>query len=587
MKFQPRTFTTNTLLKTQFDILFANSWWLIIGQFLISTAMLGWLWNQLDHLLLMLWYGCTFIPPLFRAYLTSQYNRQQQKNLRFLKISYLGGSVVYGFIWGALVFINLTPLSFYFVLFVLAGLMVVTIGSSSTYLPAVISFIFPLGFCASTKALYLAISYPAEGWFTTFLFIFLAFVVMLISTRSLNRSIVAGLQLRFENSELVKSLLEQKAQVEIAKEIAEKANKDKSRFLAAASHDLRQPLHAMSLLLDAIRYCDEKQQRLGLYEKLEQSVHSLGELFNALLDISKIDANTIDVQPTAFYVSDIFEKVVHEFELEAKHKQLNLSFRSSNIVVNTDPLWLERVLRNLVSNAIRYTDQGKILLACRRSGGNCLIQVWDSGKGIEKSKQELIFQEFVQLHNPERNRNKGLGLGLAIVKRLCDLLNYQIKLRSVENKGSVFSLTLPISNLKVTKQQENTLLPSQTQLLDKHILIIEDDEDVLTAMTVMLEKWGCQVIAANSALTAIEALDSSDNFPALIISDFRLAKHRTGLEAISAINQRYQKTIPAILITGETEKAIIEEISQSHYKVLHKPIKPAKLRVLMNHMLNH
>jgi signal transduction histidine kinase len=375
--------------------------------------------------------------------------------------------------------------------FVLAGLMVVTIGSSSTYLPAVISFIFPLGFFTSLKCLLLALEHPEQGWFLTFLFVLFAFLVMLISTRNLNKAIVTSLRLRYENMELINTLKEQNDEVEVAKDIAEKANADKSRFLAAASHDLRQPLHAMSLFLDAIRHCDEKQERLGLYEKLEKSVDSLGELFNALLDISKIDSEVIDIQPSTFYVTNVFKKVVHEFELAAKKKGILLVYLPSTIKVTSDPLWFERIVRNLVSNAIRYTDTGKILLTSRCRSSNCLVQVWDTGSGIPKEKLVIIFQEFIQLHNPQRDRNNGLGLGLAIVKRLCNLLGHSISVNSVVNKGSTFSLTLPISKEPVIEQNISRQRRIEDCLKNKTILIIDDEPDVCIAMAVMLEKWGC------------------------------------------------------------------------------------------------
>ena len=574
------------LLKTQFDILFANSWWLISGQFLLSTTMLVWLWSFLTPALACTWFGLSLLPPLYRAFITHQYQHDKKQKLTYWRTRYLLGSIVYGTIWGSLILNDLSPINFYFICFVFGGLMVVTIGSSSTYIPAVISFITPITFLVSSKCLLLAYEYPDQAWFTTFLLIFFAFLVMVISTKNLNKAIITGLKLRFENLELINSLKEQKAVVEVAKETAEKANDDKSRFLAAASHDLRQPLHAMSLFLDAIRHCDEKQERLGLYEKLEKSVESLGELFNALLDISKIDADVIDIQPTTFYVADIMRKVVNEFELEATNKGLSLAFRSSTLKAYSDPLWCERIIRNLVSNAIRYTDTGKVLLTCRKKGINCCIQVWDTGQGIVEEKQDTIFQEFTQLHNPQRDRNNGLGLGLAIVKRLCALLKHSITVNSLLDKGSVFSLTLPLSSLPVINNEVLPNITVENCLKQKSILIIDDESDVRIAMAAMLEKWGCHVLVADSLTSVFIMLDAQVILPSLIISDYRLEEEKTGLDAIIAINQRYNAEMPAILVTGETEINTIRKINNSGYKVLHKPVKPAKLRLTINGLIS-
>jgi signal transduction histidine kinase len=576
----------NSLLKTQFDILFSNSWWLISGQVLLSITMLAWLWGILDQKLAMVWFFLSLTPPFYRAFITHHYTQNNKKNLYYWRNRYLAGSVIYGIIWGVLIFSDLSTTNFYFICFVFGGLMAVTIGSSSTYIPAVLSFIFPIAFLVSIKCLLLAFEHPEDAWIFAFLLVVFAFLVMLISTKNLNKAIISGLKLRFENIELVKTLQAQKSEVEAAKEIAEKANADKSRFLAAASHDLRQPLHAMSLFLDAIRHCDEKQERLGLYEKLEKSVESLGDLFNALLDISKIDADVIDIQPTTFYVADIMRKVVNEFEIEAKKKGLSLAYRSSTLKAYSDPLWCERIIRNLVSNAIRYTDSGKVLLTCRKKGINCCIQVWDTGQGIVEEKQDIIFQEFTQLHNPQRDRNNGLGLGLAIVKRLCALLKHNITVSSLLDKGSVFSLTLPLSSLSVINHEVLPNITIENVLKHKSILIIDDEPDVRIAMAAMLEKWGCHVLVADSLTSVFTQLETQKTLPSLIISDYRLEEEKTGLEALIAINQRFNVEIPAILVTGETEINTIRKINNSGYKVLHKPVKPAKLRLTMNGLID-
>ncbi|MEW6990695.1 hybrid sensor histidine kinase/response regulator [Colwelliaceae bacterium 6441] len=576
----------NSLLKTQFDILFTNSSWLIPGQLLLSSTITFWLYGQVASFALFTWYGLTFIPPLYRAYLSKNYQQVSIRPINYWKNRYLIGSFTYALVWGSLVFFELPLINFYFILFILSGYIVVTVSASSVYLPAVTYFVLPVGALISFRCLMLELSSPEQGWSFTLLIVVFSITVILLSARALNRSIVAGLKVRFENIELIESLKEQKAAVEAAKETAEKANQDKSRFLAAASHDLRQPLHAMSLFLDAIRHCDEKEERLALYRKLDKSVESLGELFNALLDISKIDAQVIDIQPTTFYITDTIKKVVNEFELEANKKNIVISYRASTLKVCSDPLWFERIIRNLVSNAVRYTDSGKILVTCKSRGDKCVVQIWDTGQGIAKDQQETIFQEFTQLHNSQRDRSNGLGLGLAIVQRLCHLLDHQIELKSVMNKGSVFSLTLPLSTEQVMKDTSSNMAYEVNSLKNKTVLVIDDEPDVRMAMKAMLAKWGCHVFVADSLAAVFTMLDEQDTLPTLIISDYRLDQEQTGLETLIAINQRYSIEFPAILVTGETETNTIRKINESGYKVLHKPVKPAKLRLTMNSLLN-
>lgn len=577
---------SNSLLKSQFDILFANSPWLITGQLLLSTTIVFWLNNQINAYKLFIWYGLTFIPPIYRGYLSFKYNSPNDLPLHFWKFRYLIGSFSYGMIWGSLVFFELPLTSFYFILFILSGYIVVTVNASSTYLPAVTYFVLPVGVLVSIRCFMLELSAPNEGWSFTLLIVVFSIFVVLLTAKVLNRSIVAGLKARFENIELVNSLKKQQVKLETAKIAAEKANQDKSRFLAAASHDLRQPLHAMSLFLDAIQHCDEKQEKLSLYGKLEQSVESLEELLNALLDISKIDARAINIQPTTFYASEICQKVANEFELEARSKGILIACRKSTIKVYSDPLWFERIIRNLVSNSVRYTESGKVLLTTRKKGDKCLVQIWDTGRGIAKEKQEIIFQEFIQLHTPKQGKNNGLGLGLAIVKRLANLLNHNVEVSSCLHRGTVFSISLPMSYLPVKTLETAEHLNIGDNLRNKHILILEDDPNVRSAMSVMLTNWGCIVFEADSASTFFSILEKHHDTLSLVISDYRLNDSSTGLDVLKQMRSRYELNIPAILITGETDTNVIRIINNSDYKVLHKPVRPAKLRISLNRILS-
>ena len=576
---------SEALLKTQMDILFENSRWLIVGQISSSTIMFIWLWGQVDTQVLALWYGLSFLPPLCRVLLTRLYLSDPQQRGNILKKYYLLGSFIYGTIWGSLVFLDINTNGFYFILLSLAGLMAVTVASSSVYLPAVTFFIMPVGTQISLRCLIYEIQMPDQGWLFVFLFTSIASLALVASARVLNRSLVNGLNLRFENLELVQQLTEQKIEIEQARAIAEQANIDKSRFLAVASHDLHQPLHSMNLFLDAIQYSNSQQERTQLYGKLESSLQSLTELFDALLDISKLDDSSIDIQHQPVSISATITKLFEEFEMPAQQKGIELRYRPTDLIGYSDPLWLERILRNLISNALCYTESGKILISCRRRGGDCLIQVWDTGHGIAEEQQALIFQEFTQIHNPQGDQNKGLGLGLAIVQRLCLLLGHKVCVRSAVDRGTVFSITLPLSTQPLEKTESDSHRRTQHSLQDKQVLVIDGDLDIRTALATLLSKWGCKTILADSFDSVVRQLDEQKPLPDAIICNYHLPNNYTGLELLQQMQQHYGQSIPTLFTTADTAPETINTIHEGGFRLLYKPVQPAKLRILLNSLL--
>ena len=248
-------------------------------------------------------------------------------------------------------------------------------------------------------------------------------------------NVTEALRLRFENLDLVDDLRHRK-------EIAEQANLAKSRFLAAASHDLRQPVHALGMFVGALRGCKMDEEARRLLGHVETSVTAMDSLFSSLLDISRLDAGVVQVRPQVFRIGPVIERVCRDYEVEAQEKGLRLVALHCAVIVRTDPILIERILRNLVSNAVRYTDRGRVIVGCRR-GARLSIEIWDSGYGIPHDQQDRIFEEFYQLDNPERDRAKGLGLGLTIVRRLADLLECPLSLRSNPGQGSVFKILVP------------------------------------------------------------------------------------------------------------------------------------------------
>jgi signal transduction histidine kinase len=359
----------------------------------------------------------------------------------------------------------------------------------------------------------------------------------------------------------------------------------KSRFLAAASHDLRQPLHALSLFVDILK--DEKSAsgRKRIFSQLDASLEAMRKLFDAMLDISRLDANAVLPEVTHFYLEDLVGSLVDEFSQAANDKKLLLKKRISCGVVVSDRMLLERILRNLIANAIRYTEKGGVLVTCRSRGDAVQIQIWDTGIGIAKEDWDEVFIEFRQLDNTQRDRNQGLGLGLAIVKRLCGLLKHPLELRSQPGRGSVFTLRIPTGDQGLVVVKEASIAPHSWDLSGRRIAVIDDERDIRDAMRALLSKWGCEVIVAGSLTEAVQALREKAMTPELIVSDLRLRDGCTGVEAIEGLQAQFGASIPGILVTGETGSEQLMLAKDSGYKLLQKPVQPIRLRsVIQQHL---
>ena len=391
--------------------------------------------------------------------------------------------------------------------------------------------------------------------------------------RHMNSMLMDSIRLRFEKSDLLD-------EVTTGKKIAENANIAKSRFLAAASHDLRQPLHAQTLFIAELKHRVKEPEAAEIIEHLESSVEAMGELFNSLLDISKLDAATIKLNVVPFQLQKLFEKLENNFKLEAGKKGLSLHFIATSEMIASDYSLLSRMLQNLIANAIRYTDSGFVIICCRKHGGELRIEIRDSGKGIEINDQEKIFDEFVQLHNPERNQKNGLGLGLAIVVRLNRLLEHRIIIRSQPNKGSVFSIIVP----KLSYQKKDSIQVQINESYDKQfdhvkILVIDNEESIRIGMKVLLNDWGCVVKTAADYSQAISIIETEKFCPRVVISDYRLSTKETGIDVLDRLCEMMANKIHGILITGDTAADVLQEADLSGYDLLHKPVSLHKLKM--------
>jgi PAS domain S-box-containing protein len=359
---------------------------------------------------------------------------------------------------------------------------------------------------------------------------------------------------------------------------AEQATNARTRFFAAASHDLRQPLHAISLYLPLLLKRMEKSENREMLGAIQNSCNAMRSLLDSLLDISRLDAGVIEPENSAIPLLEIFDQLGMEFAPQASTKGLELRVVPADYWVRSDPALLERVLRNLLTNAIRYTAKGKILLGARRTGSSVRIEVWDTGIGIDHDTLDHIFEEFYQADNPERDRSRGLGLGLAIIERLATLLEHKLGVRSWPGKGSVFDITLPLTEEpSATDYHERHASQPAGNLQGRLALLIDDDPIILEGTEAMLEDWGCHVITATSISDAVETVRDTGIVPDVIMADLRLRGAETGLDAVAALNKILARPVPAIIVTGDTDPNRIKQASASGLAILHKPVEPADL----------
>ncbi len=435
----------------------------------------------------------------------------------------------------------------------------------------------------------------------------LLFAVTMMMGRSYRGALAQAIGLKQRTEQLAAQLRVEMAAADEARGAAEAANRAKTQFFAAASHDLRQPLHAMGLFAEALRQksasAAARAERTpadlevaALVNSINQSVDALEGLFGELLDITRIDSGGVEVQRTAFSVKDLFARLRLTFEPAAFEKGLALRFRGDHRVVHSDGLLVERILRNWVSNAIRYSEDGGVLVACRRKPGDpgkLWLQVWDSGIGMTPASQARIFDEFyqVQPNRPlEAHQRKGLGLGLAIVKRLAQLLDAPVTLRSRPGHGSVFTLEVDAGTRVASSQP--AAAPQHglgTSLQGRRIVVVEDDAAVREGLVVLLQAWGAEVDAhadlahLQQALRARAHADASEAWvPDLAIVDYRLPDGHTGLEALSLLRaQGAGRRLPAVVVTGSSMGGHEDEAAQHDFHLLVKPVLPNKLRAMI------
>ena len=384
---------------------------------------------------------------------------------------------------------------------------------------------------------------------------------------------------------LKEDLWEQGEGLQNAKIDAERANKAKSVFLASASHDLRQPLNAMQMYIAALQSKVKDKEILRIIEDINSVSISTARLLNALLDVSELEVGAIKPRFEIFSANNILISIFQSFLPLAKDKELNFRVVPSSFYVRSDPALLERILGNFMSNAIRYTDKGSVLIGCRKRGDKVVIEVWDTGCGISDDQMSLIYEDFYQIENKERDRGKGLGLGLALAKRLAESLEHTIDSKSTLGNGSCFSVAVDIAENKIDDNQAESFM-NIMNLSGANILLVEDDMDVLKATKQLLESWGCKVKTARNKDEVMNLIKENpyDN-PDIILADNRLPGDASGIDITYLIQEKLQASIPCVIMTGDVERNHVQSIIDQGFPVLLKPIQPAKFRAMLSHLI--
>jgi two-component system CheB/CheR fusion protein len=407
---------------------------------------------------------------------------------------------------------------------------------------------------------------PGDVWFMRRIFPYLA-----------HDSKVEGVVITFADITERKAI---NSALEAAKLEAERANAAKSRFLAAASHDLRQPLQALTLLKELLGQIVTGERAIDLLSRFDQTLRALSGMLDVLLNINQIEAGAVMPKVAIFPVNEVLDRLRDEFAYMAQARNLALHILPSEAWVESDLRLLEQIIRNLLGNAVKYTHAGKILLGCRRRGTDIRIEVWDTGIGIEADQLHAIFDEFHQIDNAARERSLGLGLGLSIVQRLGHLLRHDIDVRSVPGKGSVFAITVP-SRQNAPAPLLVAAAPADLRAAIPHpgaeIVIVEDDPDLLDLLTQLLRAQGHVVRCATDAASAIKLITAGAVRPEILLTDYNLPAGQSGIDLLSTLRGLLRQELPAIILTGDISSDALAHISRRDCLLLSKPVEPQEL----------
>lgn len=407
-------------------------------------------------------------------------------------------------------------------------------------------------------------------------------IFVLIRDITERRRSAEALHQAYQNLEV--RVRERTAELSKAKQQAEQANLSKTKFLAAVSHDLLQPLNAARLFTSAL--LEQSSANPALVRNVSNSLDDVENLLGTLVDISKLDAGVIKADLASFAVSDLLDNLAAEFAHAAASAGLRMAYVPCGLSVHSDIQLLARILRNLLSNAIRYTPRGRVLLGCRRRAKALSIEVWDTGIGIAQERREEVFEEFRRGDAQRPDQDRGLGLGLAIVDKIAGILGHRLQLRSVPGKGSVFTVEVPCSLQAPRRLAEPDLSePLRERLEGARIWVLDNDAAICAGMRTLLEQWGCEVVTALSEQDLARQVACNSAEADLLIADYHLDNGRNGVDAVAAINAQRPVPLAALMITANYSNELKQQVRERGHTLMHKPVRPMKLKAAISHLL--
>jgi signal transduction histidine kinase/DNA-binding NarL/FixJ family response regulator len=557
-----------------------NGWAALVAAFCLVALM----WRFVPAAVLLAWFAGYLLVvgvrvPLLHGYRADagRDERPQVWARRFSAIALASGAW-----WGLASWLMLReeePLATALLIAVVALSAAGSIASQSFALLPVIGYV-----SLALLPLVLRLLWWGDPYFLPAAFTLLAFYgFLLANARIQHRRIGEIIRLQQHNAALIADLEAQKLQAEALRGQAEQANLAKSQFLAAASHDLRQPLHALGLFTASLREATREPQQRRIVDKISASIDALESLFSELLDLSRLDAGHIRPQMQHASLDAILERLRSQYADLAESGGLALDLDGGGTSVYTDPVLLERILGNLIANAIRYTERGSVEVVALPDQDAVLVEVRDTGIGIPERDQARVFDEFFQGGNAHRDRRTGLGLGLAIVRRLASILDVAVSLESAEGKGTCFTLRVAAGDPGQIARPPAVERSGFDPLRGKSVLVIDDESEVLDGMRELLQAWGCLVLSAADAFEA--AAVAREHTPDLIVADLRLRENASGIRAIASVQHTLERSVPALIITGDTAEDALVQARLWSYPLLHKPVSPLRLRAALSQLL--
>jgi signal transduction histidine kinase len=562
----------NELTLAVVHALYSTSNWTLVGAVVAALLFWGPYLSVTGDRTVLIWALAVHGAQVTRYLIRWGYWRDERawQRAEVWRFRFLAGIVLTALVWGFLPLVVLPSTDLALVCLTMLVLMGMASGSVGAVVPdrtAICAWLCPL--LLPLPALLMVHPSLLNGALAGLTLVYLG--VSLIFAYSQNAMLVRALRAQFDNAELVGQLRHQM-------QLAAEADREKSRFVASASHDLRQPMHALGLFASALEKRLAGTSEAPLVANLNRCIESLDRSFNAMLDISKLDAGVVEPNLQTFPIRDVFRRLHMHFAGQAEGAGLHLRFKPGGKLVHSDPQLLERILSNLIQNAIKYTRDGGIVVVARTHGPHAHIEVWDTGVGIPEAELPRVFDEFYQLHNPERDRSRGLGMGLAIVKRLALLLDHPLTIRSRVGQGTMVRLAVPQTDPDALHGMslEAETVPSPIGNA-RTLLFIDDEENIRDSMRLLLQEWDYEVLVAG---TVDEACRLAMHHPEpihAILSDLRLRSGEDGLMAINAVRATLGYNLPAVLVTGDTSPDQVKRVHDSGHRVLFKPVLPKEL----------